>query len=143
MSARSFCESVLLPLAVITAVVLLLGCEPSPSTPRGKAPKVAPVVTPVDVAPLPKEGHQCSRPQLIAYGAEWCVYCRAGEPKLADLERRGVEVIRVNIDEHPDWAAQNQVTSVPVYFVVRCGHPTVRTQSIDEAVRLMDEIFHR
>ena len=64
-------------------------------------------------------------------------------PKLDALERMGVDVERVNIDQHPDLAAQNSITSIPVYFVIRCGHETVRTQDIDEAVRLMNEVFGR
>ncbi len=69
------------------------------------------------------------------------MWCRAGQPKLTALEKRGVEVEHINIDENSELAQQNNVTSIPVYLVVRCGHETVRTQDIDEVVRLMDEVM--
>jgi hypothetical protein len=71
------------------------------------------------------------------------MWCRAGQPKLDALEKRGVDVEHINIDEHADLANQNNVTSIPVYLVIRCGHETVRTQDIDEVVRLMDEVMGR
>ena len=65
-------------------------------------------------------------------------------PKLDALEQMGVDVERVNIDKCSETTKRYYgITSVPVYFVIRCGHETVRTQDIDEAVRLMNEVFGR
>jgi thiol-disulfide isomerase/thioredoxin len=127
----------LMPWSAIMVTALLFGCEPP--TP------VAPWPTPDqrhDAQP-DQQHHQCCRPKIIAFGADWCSACRAGEPTLDALEQMGVEIERVNIDQRPDLAAQNHITSIPVYLAIRCGHPTVRTQSIDEAVRLMNEVFGR
>jgi thiol-disulfide isomerase/thioredoxin len=123
-------------LSAIMATALLFGCEPTP---------VAPWPTPDQrhEAQPDQQHHQCCRPKIIAFGAAWCSVCVAGHAKLDELERMGVEVDRVNIDEHPDLVAQNHITSIPVYLVSRCGHPTVRTQNIDEAVCLMNEVFGR
>jgi hypothetical protein len=56
----------------------------------------------------------------------------------------GVDVERVNIDKCSETTRSYYgITSIPVYFVIRCGHDTVRTQDIDEAVRLMNEVFGR
>ena len=129
--------SVLVPLSAILATILILGCEPP--TP------VAPWPTPDQrhEAQPDKQHNQCCRPKIIAFGADWCPACCAGHAKLDALEQMGVDVERVNIDQRPDLAAQNGITSIPVYFVIRCGHETVRTQDIDEAVRLMNEVFGR
>ena len=137
MKTRTFWKSVLVPLAAILATILILGCEPP--TP------VAPWPTPDQhrQAQPDKQHNQCCRPKIIAFGADWCPACQAGKPKLDALERMGVEVERVNIDKYPDLAAKWSITSVPVYFVIRCGHETVRTQDFDEAVRLMNEVFGR
>ena len=137
MKTRSFCKSVLVPLSAIVATILILGCEPP--TP------VAPWPTPDQrhEAQPDKQHNQCCRPKIIAFGADWCPACQAGMPKLDALERMGVEVERVNIDKCSDWRRKYSITSVPVYFVIRCGHETVRTQDIDEAVRLMNEVFGR
>jgi thiol-disulfide isomerase/thioredoxin len=137
MNSRSFYTSVLLPLSAILATILFLGCEPP--TP------LAPWPAPNKQCPAqPEQQHkQCCPPKIIAFGADWCPACRAGEPKLDALEQKGVVVERVNIDKYPDLAAKWGITSVPVYFALRCGHKTVRTQDIDEAVRLMNEAFGR
>ena len=107
--------------------------------------------TPVAPLPRPRPDNtcpvepekRCHRPKVVAFGADWCMWCRAGQPKLDALEKRGVDVEHINIDEHADLANQNNVTSIPVYLVIRCGHETVRTQDIDEVVRLMDEVMGR
>ena len=47
-------------------------------------------------------------PKIIAFGADWCPACCAGQPKLDALEQMGVEVEQINIDQHPDLVAQSQ-----------------------------------
>lgn len=138
MKTRSFCKSVLLPLSAILATILIAGCEP----PR----PVAPWPTPDQRhETLPDKPHQqCCRPKIIAFGADWCPMCVAGHAKLDAMEQMGVDVERVNIDKSSETTKRYYgITSVPVYFVIRCGHDTVRTQDIDEAVRLMNEAFGR
>lgn len=69
MKVRSFCISVLVPLSVIVATILILGCEPQ---------------APVAPWPKPDQRHesqpdkphnQCCRPKIIAFGADWCPAC--------------------------------------------------------------------
>jgi thiol-disulfide isomerase/thioredoxin len=84
-----------------------------------------------------------ARPKVIAFGAEWCGACRAGQPILISLKRRGVDVERFNIDLRPDLVARYGIITIPVYFVIRSGHETVRTQDIDEVLRLVNEVYGR
>lgn len=120
---RSFCKQVLLPLAALLATLLIFGCEP--------------------VAPRPvrleRQHILVVRPKVIAYGAEWCAACRAGQSFLTFLEEKGVTVERINIDEHPDLVAKYAITSIPVYFVIRAGHETMRTQDLDDVLRCINE----
>jgi thiol-disulfide isomerase/thioredoxin len=135
MRTASFCKSVLIPLAAIIGTLLISGCE-QPSSPVAPMPRhqVWPDrPAPPEVKPAP--------PQVIAFGAEWCSACRAGQEKLTALQRRGVIVERVNIDTSPEKMEGLGITSIPVYFVFRSGHETVRTQDIDEAVKLIDEVL--
>jgi thiol-disulfide isomerase/thioredoxin len=143
MKTRSFCTSVLLPLSAILTVILLAGCEPPTPVAPWPMPNQRHQAQPDQQRPVqPDQEHkQCCPPKIIAFGAPWCPACCAGQSKLDALERKGVVVEHVNIDEHPDLATKWGITSIPVYFVIRCGHETVRTQDIDEAVRLMNEMF--
>jgi thiol-disulfide isomerase/thioredoxin len=138
-TTRSFCLSVLLPLATLLALLLLTGCRPTPAAPLPTP--VAPCPTPDQPNPPNQKHDICCPPQIWAFGADWCPACCAGHEKLAAMEKMGVEVTRINIDQHPDLAAKYAITSIPVYYVLRCGHETVRTQDIDEAVRLMNELY--
>ena len=134
MRTRACCKSVLLPLTFSLATILICGCEPpTPVAPWPTHDRV--------IRAQPETPHkQCCHPKIIAFGADWCPACQAGQPKLDALERADVEVERVNIDQHPDLAIKWSITSIPVYFVIRCGHETVRTQDIDEVERLVSEV---
>jgi len=118
MNLRSFCASVLLPVAAIMAVALVLGCEEPPPESARAAPSPVPVTPGPVVDQRPKQEPQ--RPTIIAFGADWCPACRAGEVRLAAMERQGVEVRHVNIDQEPAVAAAWGVTSIPVYIVSVC-----------------------
>ena len=86
---------------------------------------------------------RCHRPKVVAFGRGLVHVVPGRAAETGRLEKRGVDVERINIDEHADLANQNNVTSIPVYLVIRCGYETVRTQDIDEVVRLMDEVMGR
>lgn len=122
-TTKSFCWSVLFPMATLLATALLFGCD------QPKQPKPPKPPTPV------------SRPTIVAFGAPWCGACVAGEPKLAALEQRGVAVVRVNIDLQHDEAAKYKINSIPVYIVIRRGHVSVRTQDVDVAVNLVNDVW--
>src|SRR5262245_47217771 len=64
------------------------------------------------------------RPTLVDFYADWCGPCRIMGPvvdELAhDLQGRA-NVVKVNVDEHPELAAQYGVQSIPTFIVVRNG----------------------
>ncbi len=83
------------------------------------------------IEPIPKiipkvEPSKPLVPQLVVYTADWCHWCRQAEPALEELERKGVRVVRINIDR-----VQTGVRSIPL-FVIRPGTPDEqRTQDIN------------
>jgi len=107
----------LLGFAVV--LTMFVGCEPN------------------HPAPTPPEHQGCTPPKVLAFCASWCSPCKQAQPTLRWLEKEGIEVVHIDIDQQPELARQYGITSVPTFFVYVCGHDTVRTQDVNVVVDCM------
>lgn len=57
------------------------------------------------------------KPRLMNIFASWCAPCAIEAPLLAELERRGVDIVGVNVRDRPEDAAA---------FLARYGNPFTR-----------------
>lgn len=65
-----------------------------------------------------------SKPILVDFWAPWCTYCRRIDPalnKLAD-SREDVLIVKVNIDEEPELARQEQIEVIPTLVLYQDGY---------------------
>lgn len=63
-------------------------------------------------------------PVLVDFYADWCGPCRAMLPVIEEISKElsgQVEVVKVNIDQASQLAAQYQVRSIPNFVVIKDG----------------------
>lgn len=65
-----------------------------------------------------------SEPVLVDFWAPWCVYCRRIAPaldKVAQQYEGKVKVVKINIDDEPILAAQEQIEVIPTLILYQNG----------------------
>ncbi len=82
---------------------------------------------------LPKSFNQLIQqselPVVVDFWAEWCGPCRMVSPaleKIAQEFKGKLLVIKVNVDQKPNIAAQYQVQSIPTIMMFHHGMPKMR-----------------
>ena len=64
---------------------------------------------------------------LVDFYADWCGPCVALAPKLEELATRydgKAEIVKVNVDQHQEIAAQFGVRGIPALFFLKKGQVT-------------------
>lgn len=78
---------------------------------------------------------------LVDFTADWCPPCRAISPILDDIANERIntlDVVRLDVDEHPDIASRHEVYSMPTLVLFVAGVEVARLigahpkRSIDE-----------
>ena len=64
-----------------------------------------------------------SNPVVIDFHATWCGPCKVLSPILEELneEIENVEFVKLDVDQHPQIAGQNQVMGVPTVVILKDG----------------------
>ena len=76
-----------------------------------------------------KEVLESSKPVLVDFFATWYGPCRMLSPVLDEIaqERSDIKVVKIDVDQEQELAAQYRVVSIPSVFVIQNGEVTAQT----------------
>jgi thioredoxin len=79
---------------------------------------------------------------LVDFWAPWCGPCRVIAPSLEEInaEREDLRVVKLNVDENQQTAAQYDVMSIPTLIVFKNGEPANRIIGALPKKRLVQEL---
>jgi thioredoxin 1 len=81
-------------------------------------------------------------PVLVDFWAPWCGPCRIIAPSLEELndEIDNLRVVKLNVDENQQTAAQYEVMSIPTLIVFKNGQPAKKIIGAMPKKRLQQEL---
>ena len=81
-------------------------------------------------------------PVLVDFWAPWCGPCRIIAPSLEELndEIENFRVVKLNVDENQQTAAQYDVMSIPTLIVFKNGQPAKKIIGAMPKKRLQQEL---
>lgn len=78
--------------------------------------------------------------QLLDHWASWCQPCHVMNPVIDEIEKElaeKVEVVRINVDENPQKAAEYGVMSIPTYIIIKDGKEIGRKIGVTAKAELL------
>ena len=99
-------------------------------------------ITHVTDANFQAEVLESETPVLVDFWAPWCGPCRIIAPHLEELqnERDDLRVVKLNVDDNPQTAAQYNVMSIPMLLLFKGGQPVHQIIGALPKSRLVQEI---
>jgi len=85
---------------------------------------------------------EADQPVLVDFCAPWCGPCRVVQPVLEEIasERDDLTIVKINIDDNQQTAANYQIMAIPTMVLFRNGQEAKRIQGALPKRRLVAEL---